>query len=192
MRWILVAVVSSLLALGCGGSQADQGSTTGGGLQEEPPPRAVGPANASGSDEATATVGSAGGTFSLSNGGRLEIPNGAISDPVDVRFAVGADGQAFGDRENQRPLGPMLAVEPQIVSQGGMMRVSIPQQPIPNGWAEEDLAFAMEEVHDEQRAIDTLGTVTRWQMYRARVEGGRLVAEVEGLPGHRVQFGVAR
>lgn len=192
MRWILVGAVSSLVAVGCGGSQSDTGSTTGGGLQEDPPPQATGPANASGSEEATAMVGSAGGTFSLSNGGRLEIPSGALSETVEVRFAIGADGQAFGDLENQRSLGPMLNVTPTLNSEGGMLRISVPQQPIPNGWEEDDLAFAMEEVHDEQRAIDVLGTVTRWQFYRARVENGRLVAEVPGVPGHRLQFGVSR
>ncbi len=194
MRWVLSGMlVTSLAALGCGGSQSsDVASTSGGGLEEAPPPAATGPVNARGSTEATGTVGRAGGTFALANGGRLEIPSGAIASATDVRFANGADGQAFGDRENQRPLGPMLNVEPAIRSEGGDLRVSIPQQPIPNGWSEDDLAFAMEEVADQQRAMDVLGTVTRWQFYRARVENGRFVAEVPGVPGHRVQFGVAR
>jgi len=185
--WILLATFS----LACGGSQAE--STNGGGLEEEPPPpQPVGPVSASGSSEATAVVGAAGGTFSLSNGGRLEIPRGAFGEEIEVTFSIGADGQAFGDRENQRPLGPMLNVRPPIASNGEPIVVSIPEQPIPNGWSSEDLAFAIEEVAEEQRAIDTLGTVTRWNFYHATVEGGRLTARAAGLPGHRVQFGVAR
>lgn len=183
--------VAAVLLLGaCGGSQTE--STTGGGLQEAPPPRPSGPASASGDSEAVAMVGSEGGTLSLSNGARLEIPAGALSESVEVTLSHGADGQAFGDRENQRALGPMLNIEPNLRSEGGHFVVSIPEQPVPNGWSTDDLAFAMEEVSDEQRAMDVLGTVTRWQFYHARVQGGRLVADTAGLHGHRVQFGVAR
>ncbi len=183
---------AAALLAGCGGSQAS--STTGGGLEEAeaPPPRPAGPASARGDSEARATVGRAGGTLTLSNGARLEIPEGALAEEIEVVFKNGAEGQAFGDRERQRAVGPMLAVEPSLRSEGAPFVVSIPQQPVPNGWATEDLAFAMEEVHDEQRAIDTLGTVTRWQFYPCAQEGGRLVARTTGLMGHRVQFGVAR
>ncbi|MBX3272565.1 MAG: hypothetical protein KF729_20060 [Sandaracinaceae bacterium] len=183
-------LLAAALLYACGGTQTQ--STTGGGLEEAPPPRAAGPANARGDTEARATVGRAGGTFSLANGARLEIPSGALARDLEVSFGVGADGQAFGDREHQRAVGPMLNVEPALDSEGPPFVLSIPQLPIPNGWSDSDLAFAMEEVHDEQRAIDTLGTVTRWQFYSASVEGGRIVARTTGLMGHRVQFGVAR
>lgn len=193
MRWIrLGALALSAAAIGCGGTQSDTGSTTGGGLQEEPPPQPAGPANASGSTEATATVGSAGGTLSLSNGARLEIPSGALGESVEVTLQNGADGQAFGDRERQRALTPMLNVTPQLISEGGNFVVSYPSQAIPAGFEESDLAFAMEFVDDHQRAIDTLGTQTRWQFFPVQVQNGRFVASVDGLPGHRLQFGVAR
>lgn len=182
---------AAALLMGCGGSQAE--STTGGGLQEAPPPpRPVGPASARGDAEATATVGRAGGTLTLSNGARLEIPQGALTEEIEVTLRNGADGQAFGDRERQRAVGPMLTIEPRMISQGEPFVVSIPQQPVPNGFATDDLAFAMEEVADEQRAMDTLGTVTRWQFYPCALEGGRLTARTTGLMGQRVQFGVAR
>jgi hypothetical protein len=123
----------------------------------------------------------------------LEIPEGAISEPVDVSFHVGAEGHAFGDRERQRPLGPLLAVEPALfATDGASFTVSVPALALPQGWTESDLAFAMEEVDDEQRAIDTLATQTRWNFYPVTVENGRFVARVTGLPGHRLQFGVAR
>ena len=191
--WIVCAgLVIGLSSLGCGSDQAQ--STTGGGLQEaeRPPPRPAGPVSASGSAEARATVGPAGGTLSLSNGARLEIPAGALSAPTEVVLSHGVEGQAFRDRETQRALGPMLNIEPVLRSGGAEFVVSIPQQPVPNGWSQEDLAFAMEEVSDEQRAIDVLGTVTRWQYYPVRMTGGRLAAHTMGLQGARVQFGVSR
>lgn len=176
----------------CGGSQSVQ-STTGGPLAEEPPPRQRGPVSASGSGEVRATVGSAGGTLSLSNGARLEIPAGALSRDVEVTFHVGADGQAFGDAERQRPLGPMLSIEPALAAESGASFVlSIPSLPVPTGFESDDLAFAMEETDDGARAIDTIATQTRWQFYHVQVEGGRFVARTQAFPGHRVRFGVAR
>jgi len=192
-RVAMASVVGALVfALGaCGGSQAAEPASAG--PLEEEPVEPAGPVSASGSDEARVEVAEAGGTLSLTNGTRLEIPRGALSEPVEVVLRHGASGHAFGDAETQRPLGPMVNIAPMIVAaEGTGFTVSIPAQPIPAGFEEADLAFAMEEVDDQQRAIDTLGTQTRWQFYPVRVENGRFVAVVGGLPGHRVQFGVAR
>jgi hypothetical protein len=155
-------------------------------------PRPSEPVSARGDEEAHATVGEAGGTLALANGARLEIPARALSGDTEVRFQVGASGRAFGDAERQRPLGPMLAIEPSIMSAGEAFELSIPQQPLPGGYSEDDLAFAVEEVHENARAIDTLGTETRWHFLPVEVRNGRFVARTDGLPGHRVQFGVAR
>src|SRR5690606_23923205 len=115
------------------------------------------------------------------------------AEDVEIALHVGADGHAFGDAERQRPLGPMLAVEPAIVSEGGApFELSIPAQPIPTGFEPADLAFAIEDVHEGARAIDTLATQTRWQFYPVAVENGRFVVRASGFAGHRVQFGVAR
>ena len=86
----------------------------------------------------------------------------------------------------------MINVTPPIHSQGEPFVVSAPEQPIPAGWTPTDLAFAMEEVDDEQRAIDTVGTQTRWQFYPVQVENRRFSVRTEALMGHRLQFGVAR
>lgn len=193
---IAIASLAGLLSLAlaaCGGSES-AGSTTGGGLEEEQRPvQPTGPVNASGSEEARATVANAGGTLSLQNGARLEIPSGAIAEPTEVVLRRGAEGQAFGDLERQRSLSPMLNVEPMLVAaDGGAFVVSVPAQTIPSGFEEADLAMAMEEIDDQQRAIDTLGTQTRWQFYPVEVQNGRWVARVGGLAGHRIQFGVAR
>lgn len=181
--WVLTA---------CGGSQGAQ-ATTGGLLEERPLPPTTGPVTASGTREARAVVGPAGGTLSLANGARLEIPAGALARDVEITLQVDAEGHAFGDAERQRPLGPMLAVTPALVAQGGAPFVlSIPEQPIPTGFASEDLAFAVEEEDENARAIETIATHTRWQFYPVEVQGGRFVARTEVLPGHRVRFGVAR
>ena len=187
MRLEYATSVAALLLMACGAPQEQTRAT-----EPPPAPAPVGPANASGAESATARVGRVGGTFTLGSGARLEIPSGAITEEVEVTMSVGAEGQAFGDAERQRPLGPMFAVTPRLVAEQGALRVSVPRQTIPSGFSEDDLAFAMEEVDDEQRAIDVLGTQTRWQFYRVTVEGQRFVAEVGGLPGHRLRFGVAR
>lgn len=188
---MVAGAVLSLGIAGCGGSQT--GETSAGPLvEDEEPVRPAGPINASGDTEARATVAAQGGTLSLRNGARLEIPTGALSEPIEVILRRGAEGHAFGDAERQRPLGPMLNIEPGLVASDGTFTISVPSQTIPSGFEEADLAFAMEEVDDQQRAIDTLGTQTRWQFYPVRVENGRWVAQVRGLAGHRVQFGVAR
>lgn len=188
---IMLACLGALV--GCGGS-GSVGQTTGGPLLEETEaPAPSGPVSASGATEARAVVGPSGGTLSLRNGARLTIPSGALAEPIEVSLHVGADGQAFGDRERQRPLGPMLAVEPAIASEGGApFELSVPEQPIPSGFETSDLAFAIEDVDEGARAIDTLATQTRWQFYPVAVEGGRFVVRISGLAGHRVQFGIAR
>ena len=183
--------LASLALAACGGAQ-DTESSRGGPLVEQPPPPPQ-PVHPSGSQEARATVTRAGGTFSLTSGARLEIPEGAIAEPVEVSFHVGAEGHAFGDRERQRPLGPLVAVEPSLIAaEGSSFTVSVPAQPLPDGWSPSDLAFAMEEVDTDPRAMDSLGTQTRWQFYPVTVENNRFVARVTGLPGNRLQFGVAR
>lgn len=189
---IMLACLGALV--GCGGS-GSVGQTTGGPLLEatEEAPAPSGPVSASGATEAHARVGPAGGTLSLRNGARLTIPAGALAEATEVSLHIGADGQAFGDRERQRPLGPMLAVEPAIASEGGApFELSVPEQPIPSGFEASDLAFAIESVDEGARAIDTLATQTRWQFYPVAVEGGRFVVRISGLAGHRVQFGIAR
>lgn len=176
--------------IGCGGSAAVE-ATAGGPLVEEPP--VAGPVSVRGSTEARASVDAAGGTLALANGARLTIPQDALTTPTEVVFRVGADGHAFGDRERQRALGPMLVVEPAIVSEGGApFELSIPAQPLPPAFEPPDLAFAIEEIDEGARAIDTLATQTRWQFYPVAVENERFVVRTSGFAGQRVQFGVAR
>lgn len=189
-RRMVVALACVGALIGCGGSEG-VGVTTGGPLIEEPPP--LGPVNVRGSTEVRGTIGDAGGTLALANGARLTIPPNALAEPTEVVFRVGAAGRAFGDRERQRELGPMLVVEPAIVSTGGPpFELSIPAQPLPPEFESSDLAFAVEEIDEGARAIDTLATQTRWQFYPVAVENDRFVVRTSGFAGQRVQFGVAR
>ncbi len=87
--WKMLACAAGLLAA-CGGSQSAQ-ATTGGPLVEQESRPPAGPVSASGSGEARAIVGPAGGTLSLTNGARLEIPAGALAREVEISLHVGAD-----------------------------------------------------------------------------------------------------
>lgn len=187
MKDVFASLVCCAL-VGCGGSGTAE-TTVARPVVEATP---AGPVAASGAEEASASVGEAGGTLSLTNGARLTIPRGAVPASTEVTFGRGVDGQAFSNAESQRPLGPMLNVTPALRAATGHFEVSIPRQSIPSGFEEADLAFAMEEVDDQQRAIDVLGTQTRWQFYPVEVEGDRFVARIDGLPGHRLHFGVSR
>jgi hypothetical protein len=178
----------ALVLSGCGSSAPHSSSAT---PRIEVARSSSGPVSAQGGPEARAMVGRAGGTLTLSNGARLSIPADALSEEVEVTLHVGADGRAFGDRERQRPLGPMLAVEPAIVSNGDAIELSIPQLALPGGYSEDDLAFAVEEP-TEERTMGTLATETRWQFLPVQIQNGRFVARTDGLPGQRLQFGVAR
>lgn len=177
----------ALVLLACGGATSPPPAAA---PAPPPPPR---PVSAQGASEVRADVTTAGGTLALADGVRLEIPGGALVHTAEVVLSHGAEGRAFADAERQRPLGPMITIVPSLVAaEGRHFTVSIPAQPIPNGFEVTDLALGMEEVDDQQRAIGTLSTQTRWQFYPVRIENGRWVADVGGLHGHRLHFGVAR
>jgi hypothetical protein len=177
------------LLLGCGAARQSEPVAVA-PVEEAPAP--VGPVNARGDDAVRARVGAAGGTLSLSNGARLEIPEGALSEEVEIAMSNAPACRAFGDAESQRPLGPVLNVEPPLSTSTGAFELSIPQVALPGGYREDDLAFAVEDVAVGSRASETLATETHWNFLPVVVRNGRFVARTDGLPGHRVQFGVAR
>jgi len=138
-------------------------------------------------------VGEDGGTFSLSNGARLEIPEGALAEDVELTFSVGTATQSFNNREDVRPVGPSVMAQPAVVLQPGTrITISSPMGMLPDDFTNEDLAIAYEEVSEAQRAMQ-MGTVqTIWQYGPARAEGSRMVAELSQLSGLRFQFVVSR
>ncbi|MDQ3035262.1 MAG: hypothetical protein M3Y87_22840, partial [Myxococcota bacterium] len=144
-----------------------------------------------GEREVRARVGSAGGRLELANGGRLEIPAGALAQETEIFFGTGASAREAWDAETKQPLGPTLEVRPAIVAANGAeFRVSAPATQVPDGFEADDLALGHEEEVDARHLSAT--TATRWQMWPARVESGRFVADLPALGGHRVQFGVSR
>lgn len=179
-------------AVGCGGSEepeplfTEEGMGGGSGGSE---PAAGAPVHERGDDSVTASVGPAGGTLELSNGAKLEIPAGALGEQTDVIFGIGARTQAFANRDYERTIGPTLIIQPSIVLQPGKRAVlSAPLSSIPQPYTEEDVALATEEVDDHQQS-DVRNTVqTMWQYNDAAVQGGRLTAELQEIPGMRVQF----
>lgn len=193
MRNLVFLVVASLHAagVGCGASEGgvEEGepivdtSTTVGNEQSS-----TGPARARGSDEARTRVGSAGGTLELANGVRLEIPAGALTEPVEVVLRIGPQTQVVGRREGEQQLGPPILVEPAMVAAPGhRIVVSMPLAHVPASYETEDLAVAIEQP-DESRALDMGGNQTRWQVGPVSHSGGRLSAEVDQLFGMRFQF----
>jgi len=181
------------VAMGCGSSTPETEDVTdlGNGGSDQGTP--TGPVNERGDDSAVATVGPAGGTLSLSNGALLEVPQGALAEPVEIIFGRGTQTQAFSNREDERTIGPTLIIQPAVVAEPGTrIRISAPLVSIPGGFSESDLALAVEEADDSQRS-DVMGTTTtRWQYADASVSGGRMRAELESLGGFRVQFVVSR
>lgn len=189
-QWKWAAVVIALAcASGCGGARPEPVVASTAPVEEATPARR-GPVSARGENDVRATVGADGGTLELANGARLEIPAGALDSDVEIRLHVGAEAREAWDDETKRPLGPVVDVEPAITASSGQFRVSAPAMPLPDGFDLSDLALgAEEEVGDTH-----LGgaTRTRWQMWPARVDGNRFVAELPALGGHRLQFGVSR
>lgn len=174
-------------ALGCGGGGA-----------ETPPPTTGAPAEvtvrveARGDRAVTARVGVPGGTLELANGARLEIPAGALGATEELTFSIGADTNAFDRRDDQETVGATLIAIPALASAGPAFRVSIPLLTLPPGFGPEHVALATEELDAQQRALGMGGTQTRWYVNPARIEDQRLVAELDGLTGQRLQFVVAR
>ncbi len=185
----LSTLLFGALVVGCGGAAAETTTTTTTPVEAPPPATA---AHARGSDVVSARVGRMGGDLELANGARLEIEPGAITQEVQITMRSVDDGQAFGDRETRRPLTPVVDVSPGLMAQGGAhFRFSMPAQPIPSGFSEDDLALGHERDATRGRLTGS-ATHTRWDMFHARVINGRFVAELDELGGHRLQFGVSR
>lgn len=185
-RWF---VVGSFLLCACGASQAKPSSSPV--TKDEPREAPLGPVHEKGKDKLIATVGQDGGTLELGNGGRLEIPPGALAEPIEITLAAGGKTTAFSNREYERTVGPTLEVAPAL-QLALPIKVSIPLSRLPDGFEEDDLAMATEVQSDNQRAIEMTGTQTRWDYNPARSSDGRITGELSAIPGMRVQFVVSR
>lgn len=157
-------------------------------------PRPAGPVEARGGEEVRARVGRAGGSLELSNGGRLEIPPGALTEDTEIVFRHGAPARnIWDDADNERAMGPMLEAEPPLVAaEGTQFRISTPSLAVPAPFRPRDLALGVERETEHGRAMAMSGTETRWDFWPGRIEGQRFVADMAELPGHRMQFGLSR
>jgi len=182
----MIGMTMLALAACGGGTQTQRDDTT----VEAPPPRPAGPVSARGDTDVRARVGRAGGTLELGNGARLEIPAGALPEEIEIDFSVASPAREAWDDETKRALGPVLEVEPPIRSSGDPFVVSCPAMSIPDGWEPADLALGHEEEAGDTHLSGA--TRTRWQMWPARIQSSRFVAEMPQLGGHRIQFGVSR
>ncbi|MBW2461451.1 MAG: hypothetical protein JRH11_07380 [Deltaproteobacteria bacterium] len=137
-----------------------------------------------------AVIGSAGGTLSLTNGSRVEIPAGALSETFEVHLSVGTQTQAFNNRDYERPLGPTIHLQPAMATSTPFV-VSIPAANIPREFTGGDLTLAVEVPAAGQRAGVMGATQTTWSHVDARAENGRFVADLPDVAGMRLQFLVA-
>lgn len=187
MRALMTSILTCALAACGGGSGSTANETTPVTTAPAPIPQAQ---HARGAREASATFTSLGGSLSLSNGARLEIPAGAFDQPTEVVFSVGADTQAFSNREDDRPIGPTLQIAPPLTPAVALV-LSASFAGTPSGFSAEHAAIAIEE-SDNQRALSMGGQQTRWQYGAATIEGNRVSAQLAQVEGLRIQFLVSR
>jgi ZU5 domain len=153
--------------------------------------RSVGEVHKRGTGKLIAEVGPRGGTLELSNGARLSIPAGALSEVVEVTLAEGAHTTAFSNHEYERPIGPIVEVSPEL-SLNTAAVLSVPLGALPEGFSASDLSVGVETVAASQRVVQGAATQTRWDYLSATASAGRASAELPALPGYRVQFVVSR
>jgi hypothetical protein len=184
-------VVGAALLGACGAAKTQSQPASNAAMVPDDEP--LGPVFKHGDDKIIITVGSDGGKLELKNGARLEIPDGALKEPVEITLAEGGHTTAFANHEYERAIGPTIEIAPAVVPAVPFV-VSIPLEALPEGFTEEDLAMATEVVSDDQRALDVemTGVQTRWYYMPARSRKGRVVGELAQVPGMRVQFVVSR
>jgi hypothetical protein len=187
VTWWTLMSLSSLAA--CAGSAPSEASSTTTPVESR---NTTLPAvHKRGGQKLIAEVGSAGGTLELDNGARLDIPAGALSENIQFTFAEGARTTAFSNHEYERPIGPIVEVAPGTTLESPV-RISIPLPKLPEGFEEKHLALGVEGVSKTQRAVGGQGLQTRWDYLTASAQGGRAVAELSEIEGHRVQFVVSK
>jgi hypothetical protein len=183
-------VVCLVVLSACGGTASAPPPKTAPIAVAAPEPERSIPVRKRGNHKIIAEVGSEGGTLELDNGARLEIPEGALDETVQITFADGARTTAFSNKEHERPVGPIVSVAPEL-SIAKPVRFSVPASQLPEGFAQNDLALAL-ELLGTQRAVEMQGVQTRWDYFPASSEAGRAVAVLDQVPGYRLQFVVSK
>lgn len=176
-------------ALGaCGGASAEMPAAEYGTTSTAPepsPPPAAGRVNRKGSGSVTAEIGSGGGSIELTEGPRVVIPSGALSESAEFVLQTTKATTAFLNEESERPIGETFVLSPGLGSANGPIEVSMPLPSMPEGFGEPALSYEY-GVGNRVGAEDSQHT--RWQYENATYVGGRLVAKVSELSGMRLQF----
>lgn len=190
MTWVLCLSLLGWLA-GCGGSSANSPSVFAASEDDDDDDDGDVPnhvVNARGSGTLIARIGPPGGSLELSIGPRIVIPPGAVEGGVDFVLKKAPLTTAFANDEAEKAAGPTFLLSPYVEApKGRMIEVSIPMASMPAGFGDAALAYEY-EIGARVGAEDS--THTRWEVTEARISGGRLVAEVEILPGMRLQFSI--
>lgn len=179
------------LVAACGASAPKTTSTPGAPGATAAQTEQLAPVHKRGEKKLIASVGPAGGTLSLDNGARLDIPAGALASEVEITLAEGAHTTAFSNRDYERPIGPVLEVAPAL-SLESPARISIPLGVLPEGFDEKDLTLGLEVVSRTQRAVPGQGVQTQWDYVEASAERDRATAKLDQVPGFRMQFVVSK
>jgi hypothetical protein len=183
-KWLTL----SLIALGCGGSQAvAPGATTSNEVKETSAKGPSNPVSKHGSGSVAALLGSGGGSLELDEGPRVAVPAGAVKGGQEFVLKLAAKTTAFSNKESEKPLGPTFSFAPSVdAPSGGSIEVSYPLASVPSGWGEPSIAFEVASGAEISYGEDS--TRTKWQYERAKLSGGRVVAQLDGVTGLRMQF----
>jgi hypothetical protein len=175
--WFVLALI------GCGGSQASApAANTANEVQPGTALAPRNPVNKRGSGSVSAKLGPGGGTLELDEGPRVDVPAGAVTEGQDFVLKLAQKTTAFFNKESERPLGPTFSFAPDLNS---AIKVSFPLASLPDGWGDPSIAY---EVSEGEIMGSEDSTRTKWQYERARVSGGRVMADLPEVTGLRMQF----
>jgi hypothetical protein len=186
-KWLAL----SLIALGCGGSQAEApAASSANEVKEKAASAASGPINSvskHGSSSVALLLGTGGGTLELDEGPRVMVPPGTVKAGQEFVLKVAPKTTAFSNKESEKPLGPTFAFAPGIdASSGEGIEISYPLGTLPKGWGEPSIAYEVQE--GAEITYGENSTRTSWQYERAKLTGGRVVAHLASVDGLRMQF----
>jgi hypothetical protein len=183
-KWLAL----SLIALGCGGSQATApAANTSNEVKEASATGPSTPVSKHGSGSVTALLGSGGGSLELQEGPRVAVPAGAVHGGQEFVLKLAAKTTAFSNKESEKPLGPTFSFAPSVdAPSGGSIEVSYPLATVPSGWGDPSIAYEVAEGEEISYGEDS--TRTKWEYERAQMSGGRVVAKLNGVTGLRMQF----
>ena len=193
MKETLLGVSLCALVAGCGGAPHHVEAAARPVVEEAPRHAPVGRVHREGQGHVTALVGPAGGVLEISGGAKLEIPEGALTEPTEVTISISAETGAFANREDEQKVGPSLSVTPALASASSRSFVlTMPYVELPDGFHAADAAIAIESEMSEQRSQPGAATRTRWDHANARAHDHLFTAELRELPGYRFQFVVSK